>query len=48
MIENGLVTGYTSPQLIQEFEKVMNYPKFRLSEEEITSVYCRGNRRVQL
>lgn len=37
MVENGLITGYTSPQLIQEFEKVMNYPKFRLSEEEIAS-----------
>ncbi|MBO3767773.1 MAG: putative toxin-antitoxin system toxin component, PIN family [Candidatus Brockarchaeota archaeon] len=37
MIENGLVVGYTSPQLIQEFEKVMNYPKFRLSEEEIAN-----------
>ncbi|MEM3712667.1 MAG: putative toxin-antitoxin system toxin component, PIN family [Thermoproteota archaeon] len=37
MIENGLVIGYTSPQLMQEFEKVMNYPKFRLSEDEIAS-----------
>ncbi|MEM1554216.1 MAG: putative toxin-antitoxin system toxin component, PIN family [Thermoproteota archaeon] len=37
MIENGLVIGYTSPQLMQEFEKVMNYPKFRLSENEIAS-----------
>ncbi|MBO3832247.1 MAG: putative toxin-antitoxin system toxin component, PIN family [Candidatus Brockarchaeota archaeon] len=37
LVENGLVTGYTSPHLIQEFEKVMNYPKFRLSEEEILS-----------
>jgi len=37
LIGNGLVTGYTSLQLIQEFEKVMNYPKFRLSEDEITS-----------
>ncbi|MBS7649444.1 MAG: putative toxin-antitoxin system toxin component, PIN family [Thermoproteota archaeon] len=37
LIENGLVIGYTSPQLIQEFEKVMNYPKFRLSEDEIVS-----------
>lgn len=37
LIENGLVIGYTSPLLIREFEKVMNYPKFRLSEEEIAS-----------
>ena len=37
LIENGLVIGYTSLQLIQEFENVMNYPKFRLSEEEIAS-----------
>jgi len=37
LIENGLVIGYTSLQLIQEFEKVMSYPKFRLSEEEIAS-----------
>jgi putative PIN family toxin of toxin-antitoxin system len=37
LIENGLVIGYTSPPLMQEFEKVMNYPKFRLSEEEIAS-----------
>ncbi|MEM2089193.1 MAG: putative toxin-antitoxin system toxin component, PIN family [Thermoproteota archaeon] len=37
LIENGLVIGYTSLQLIQEFEKVMNYPKFRLSEDEIAS-----------
>jgi len=25
LIENGLVIGYTSPLLIREFEKVMNY-----------------------
>ncbi|MBO3809110.1 MAG: putative toxin-antitoxin system toxin component, PIN family [Candidatus Brockarchaeota archaeon] len=37
LVENGIVTGYTSPHLIREFEKVMNYPKFRLSEEEILS-----------
>jgi len=35
LVENGLIIGYTSPLLIREFERVMNYPKFRLSKEEI-------------
>ncbi|MBO3842083.1 MAG: putative toxin-antitoxin system toxin component, PIN family [Candidatus Brockarchaeota archaeon] len=37
LVENGIVTGCISLQLIQEFEKFMNYPKFKLSEDEIAS-----------
>ncbi|MGQ9513789.1 MAG: putative toxin-antitoxin system toxin component, PIN family [Thermoproteota archaeon] len=37
LVESGLIVGYTSPSLMQEFEKVMKYPRFKLSNEEISS-----------
>jgi putative PIN family toxin of toxin-antitoxin system len=37
LAERGLVSGYSSPQLIDEFRKVLMYPKFKLTEDEISS-----------
>ena len=37
LAERGIVLGYSSPKLIDELKSALIYPKFDLSQEEITS-----------
>lgn len=36
-IEEGLFIGYISPEILQELNRVLHYPKFKLSEEDINT-----------
>lgn len=37
-VEEGLIHGYSSKQLIEELYRTLRYPKFNLSQDEIESI----------
>lgn len=37
-VEEGNIHGYSSKQLIEELSRVLRYPKFNLSQEEVESI----------
>lgn len=39
LVEEGVLEGYTSPQLLSELRKALEYPKFKLQQNEIETIY---------
>lgn len=37
-VEEGIIRGYTSKQLIEELCRTLRYPKFNLSQDEVESI----------
>lgn len=37
-MEDGIIHGYSSKQLIEELRRALGYPKFNLSQDEVESI----------
>jgi len=39
LVEEGTLEGYTSPQLLSGLRKALEYPKFKLRQNEVETIY---------
>jgi len=38
-VEEGKIEGYTSPQLLNELKKALEYPRFRLQQNDVETIH---------